>query len=180
MLLPALNAARERARAAACISNLRQAGIAIEVYLQSWGEYYPVVHAHEEEHEVGHDEDMVAEWFEIISDCVDDAPLAKCPSDPHRDQKPSYMLNGNFAHAVKQGQVSRPSQTVLLAERSDSAEALEHHSGYHPWEEPDHWHAILAPGRHHGMDNYLFADCHVAAHKFEDTIRPGNSWHDLE
>ena len=183
MLLPALSAARERARSAACISNLRQVGIAIELYLQNWGEYYPVVHDHHHELEgaVGDDDDVVAEWFEIITSYIDgNLDVTKCPSDPHAKEKASYMLNGNFAVATKLAQVGSPSETVLLAERADTAEALAHHSGYHPWEPEDEWRQMIAPGRHMSLDNYLFADGHVSTHNFEDTVRPGRSWHDLE
>jgi prepilin-type N-terminal cleavage/methylation domain-containing protein len=41
LLLPALTAARERARRSTCANNLDQIGKAIEVYLGSSGEYYP-------------------------------------------------------------------------------------------------------------------------------------------
>ena len=104
----------------------------------------------------------------------------KCPSDPHADEKPSYMINGYFARATRLGEVGGPSRTVLLAERADTPEALSHHSGYHPWEAQSEWRELIAPGRHSGMDNYLFGDGHFAAHRFEDTVTPGNSWHDLE
>ena len=39
MLLPALSAARERARAANCISNLKQVGLALTSYSQAWEGY---------------------------------------------------------------------------------------------------------------------------------------------
>jgi prepilin-type N-terminal cleavage/methylation domain-containing protein/prepilin-type processing-associated H-X9-DG protein len=41
MLLPALNQARERARSAICIGNLRQIGTAIMMYADDHEEYYP-------------------------------------------------------------------------------------------------------------------------------------------
>lgn len=41
LLLPALTAARERARRTGCASNLQQMGIGIENYLGSYGDYYP-------------------------------------------------------------------------------------------------------------------------------------------
>ena len=41
MLLPALNQARERARSALCISNLRQIGTAITLYADDHDDYYP-------------------------------------------------------------------------------------------------------------------------------------------
>ncbi|MCM8772634.1 MAG: DUF1559 domain-containing protein [Candidatus Omnitrophica bacterium] len=41
MLLPALSRARERARIAACINNLKQIGLAINMYTQDYDEYLP-------------------------------------------------------------------------------------------------------------------------------------------
>ena len=40
LLLPALNSAREQAKAVQCMSNLRQMGIATVMYLNEW-KYYP-------------------------------------------------------------------------------------------------------------------------------------------
>ena len=41
MLLPALNRAREKARQASCINQLRQLGLAVEMYKQDWNDRYP-------------------------------------------------------------------------------------------------------------------------------------------
>jgi len=41
MLLPALTKAREKARAAACMSNLKQLGIALLIYANDWGGWFP-------------------------------------------------------------------------------------------------------------------------------------------
>ena len=41
MLLPALSAAREKARRSSCMSNLKQVGTATESYLSDYGGYYP-------------------------------------------------------------------------------------------------------------------------------------------
>lgn len=41
MLLPALSAARERAKAASCLNSLKQCGLALAMYTDSNKEYYP-------------------------------------------------------------------------------------------------------------------------------------------
>jgi prepilin-type N-terminal cleavage/methylation domain-containing protein/prepilin-type processing-associated H-X9-DG protein len=41
MLLPALNAAREKARRISCASNLKQIGLAVRMYSQEYNEKYP-------------------------------------------------------------------------------------------------------------------------------------------
>lgn len=42
MLLPALSQAREKARGATCMNNLKQIGLAFTMYTNDWGEWYPV------------------------------------------------------------------------------------------------------------------------------------------
>jgi prepilin-type N-terminal cleavage/methylation domain-containing protein len=41
MLLPALAAAREKARRSTCMNNLKQIGTGLEMYLSDYGMYYP-------------------------------------------------------------------------------------------------------------------------------------------
>ena len=43
MLLPALNSAREKARAIQCSSQMKQLGLAIEAYTLDYSEYYPPI-----------------------------------------------------------------------------------------------------------------------------------------
>jgi prepilin-type N-terminal cleavage/methylation domain-containing protein/prepilin-type processing-associated H-X9-DG protein len=43
MLMPALGSAREKARRAACMSNLRQIGFGLFMYSMDWNEHYPPV-----------------------------------------------------------------------------------------------------------------------------------------
>ncbi|MCF6175466.1 MAG: type II secretion system GspH family protein [Victivallaceae bacterium] len=42
MLLPALNAAREKAKSIACASNLKQLGLALKMYADDYSERYPI------------------------------------------------------------------------------------------------------------------------------------------
>ncbi len=41
MLLPALNKAREKAKAISCVNKLKQAGLAFQNYVNDWDDFYP-------------------------------------------------------------------------------------------------------------------------------------------
>ena len=41
MLLPALNSAREKARAIACLNNMKQLGLGITLYVNDYQDYFP-------------------------------------------------------------------------------------------------------------------------------------------
>ena len=61
MLLPALNSARERGKAAQCVNNLKQSGLALNFYSNDFRGMYPVVHTGT----FGHPEELPGEpqWF---------------------------------------------------------------------------------------------------------------------
>ena len=46
MLLPALSKAREKARAAVCMSNLKQIGLALRMYIDDYDGWYPLGYLH--------------------------------------------------------------------------------------------------------------------------------------
>ncbi len=53
MLLPALNQAREKARAASCISNLKQNGLAGVMYAQDNGDFFPPLWIKQSNYQIG-------------------------------------------------------------------------------------------------------------------------------
>lgn len=73
MLLPALSKARERARSAVCMSNLKQIALAIQVYEQDWDRR---VYAG------GYN----AGWYQLLYNLkyVTNYQIYRCPSDPRK------------------------------------------------------------------------------------------------
>ncbi len=63
MLLPALNSAREKARAMSCINNLKQSGTAIAMYCGDNGDYF----LYSRKMEIGMGTDTVVNWNNILS-----------------------------------------------------------------------------------------------------------------
>jgi len=194
MLLPALAKAREVARKAKCISNLRQIGMALHMYAEDNGEYFPHVH----QGPTYTDTAMTSsqEWWEFLepySNGIYD--YMKCPSDPHRDEAgiESYIFNGMFAFGKKIGQVKMTSERIIVSERADEGGALTH-QGYPAWKTHAEWRSSTKENRHGDGSNYLFVDGHVKWHRFEETIGtrpscdmhyvagfdPDEAWRDIE
>ncbi|MBO7327537.1 MAG: DUF1559 domain-containing protein [Lentisphaeria bacterium] len=77
ILLPALNSARERGRAASCINNLKQIGLAVDSYANDWDECY---------HVNGHaniDSEAKYEWARVFVKLgyqPDGFAIVRCPS----------------------------------------------------------------------------------------------------
>jgi len=84
MLLPALNQAREKARRANCLSNLKQLGLGIAMYADNYNGRVPL--------------DLQATpsinaCFNLLSNVVTSAKIFACPSDSHAKPSPTYPLD---------------------------------------------------------------------------------------
>jgi len=172
MLLPALSQAREKARAANCISNLRQVGMAMLFYLQDYNEFFPQVHPGTYAAPGGMTSSL--EWWGYLLPYSGNlVNYMKCPSDPHRNNPgiESYIFNGMFSFGKKLAGVTKPSDKIIVSERGDTTDALTH-QGYPAWKPRADWENHIAKERHSGGSNYLFVDGHVKWHRFEETMGP--------
>lgn len=95
LLVPALNAAREKARSARCLSNLRQIGVGLNLYADQWSDRYPYtagtipwggVDPH----------DGTPGWMEALAPYVRNIRIYRCPSD--LDSEFSYFLGTRAAY----------------------------------------------------------------------------------
>ncbi len=133
MLLPALNAAREKARASHCVGNLKQIGTYNGMYADDFDDYPAPVHT--TYISSGH-------WYGALREggylqAVDNTELLKrkssiihCPSDPRPSMGPctSYgnnavicsFSNATNTHAqyrlIKMGKITNPSRVCLFAD----------------------------------------------------------------
>ena len=93
ILMPALSAARRQARAVACKSNLRQVGLAGNLYAENHDLFVPR----------GLGGGSGQAWFQLFMPYLSIKPaggdyrsvkMFRCPSYPHKEQTVCYVING--------------------------------------------------------------------------------------
>jgi len=100
LLFPVFSQAREKARQAACFSNLKQIGIAIMMYVQDYDEYYPF-------YSVPYPTEKI-HWYDVINPYVKaqnfKSSIFFCPSLQKRsvvDANSSYGYGVNYLHVIQ-------------------------------------------------------------------------------
>lgn len=167
MLLPAINTAREKAQQTKCLSNLKQLGLSIMLFLQDNEDRFP---------SQGSTPDPVTiQWDEQLYPYYGNVSLLKCPKDnllrtggnsPRSYGYNPYLCNysasstyGNQSGTgVKLSQVKNPSGTICLMELRQGLASWQNayygndtYSIYN-WTDSD-W--------HRAGGNYLFTDGHA-------------------
>ena len=104
MLLPALNSAREKARRANCLSNLRQIGLTYAQYADSNSEKTPW--------NWDTPTDRPGTHFMVLSNYISSAKVFFCPSDPRGNAKPA--LDFSAFKSQNQTNVSYSMSTGLV------------------------------------------------------------------
>ncbi|MDD3925174.1 MAG: prepilin-type N-terminal cleavage/methylation domain-containing protein [bacterium] len=173
ILLPVFSQAREKARQASCLSNVKQISMAMMMYISDWDEQFVSCTS-------------TYRWYTPLQSYVNNAQVFHCPSmsnDEGGNAYTDYVINGLFAHGVSQTDFHNPSGTIMIAER----EAGCPHDGYHPWPSASsqNWDSLsaylsgsgsnwlldhVAEERHNGGCNYGFADGHVKWMRWEETV----------
>ena len=200
MLLPALSKAREKARAISCTSNMKQLGLAINMYTGDNADYVPAA--------LGNHGNPRGSWQQVIYENVGDMKAFKCPSNSNagtltsssgfEDQSMSCKnfpvsyhchsgggsaggfstasgakLPMGWANSVTVGEIKAPSSLILIAENNDRRDPYLW-SGVGTSEHNVHW-ALQSHGG--GRTNFTFADGHVQALKPWNTAGSGiNMW----
>jgi len=135
ILFPVFAGAREKARAATCLSNMRQLGQAIDLYRGDYDGKYPiaVIPSPLGRAELGMD--LQTMWSKLIQPYLRSgfsgqyqtqrySGVLHCPNDSRNDafaqhfgHGPSYGINSWFKEGSDDSLAHRPSETILLAEK---------------------------------------------------------------
>ena len=183
ILLPSLNRARRQAKKIACISNMRQMGIALQAYMIDSENRLPPSSCHLS--------DPNQYWLKILTRYTGEKLLFRCPSDKAKDfvdwdlpldEQPddsrwsSFALNslldprcsynrGRYNNVIN---IRRPMYCVYVSESPSSWTKYDH---IHPetWGSLDQAKGQIAWDRHNGTSNFSFVDGHAENLKIEQT-----------
>ena len=154
ILLPVLSRTKESSKRMVCVSNLRQVGLATQLYVNEY-KYYPRAW-----------KDSERRWMDLIKPYISTkSKVYSCPSD--RLQKAvlwdpeiilSYGINSfNFAgeeycfwYGVKANNVKRPAETIIFADCTPG----KYYCGWLPWREP-----VNGVDYRHANDSFCAAFC---------------------
>ncbi|MFA9478882.1 prepilin-type N-terminal cleavage/methylation domain-containing protein [Phycisphaerales bacterium AB-hyl4] len=181
ILLPALSKTREAARAINCGSNLRQVGLAMQMYLDDNNEYYPgerIWLSRVITYLTPHNSHY---YHGDIFQCPTDELPSRYHSPPHWNFFNSYGYNylnlsifkgvddpNNHRFGPHFSKITQPSYLLVHADSGSGEMGMT----------PTNWHVVSnmavipqsrpASRRHNDGSNLLFADGHVAHHPYEE------------
>ncbi|AQQ09064.1 type II secretion system protein G [Sedimentisphaera cyanobacteriorum] len=188
ILLPALNAARKRAKKVVCRSNMRQMGIAVQSYLIDHNNNLPPSSCH-----ITNPDDY---WLKVLSDYTGEQLLFRCPSDkadnfvdwslPLEQQKSrryssfavnalldpvNYRYKGDSNIYNSIDSIHKPMHCIWISEAPNTKNFhLADHIHPESWEgSVEYAKKFIAWDRHIGKSNYLFVDGHAETLEFEST-----------
>lgn len=172
ILFPVFSQAKEAAKKTKDISNIRQIGVALNLYAND-----------HDDCSVVKDEDEGYDWYPNLFPYVKSKEVFRTPAYKAQPTEPEtdYLINGIFAHGCNMTFSSDPSNQIVLALRKP----LVAEDDYHPWPEDEvswddpaayaesgqdwfteriHWPAF-AKG-----SNFAFVDTHAKFFKQEQTF----------
>ncbi len=127
MLLPALNRARQEAKRTACVQNLKNIGLALQMYISDNNEWMPWLNdCGNYQAETSYD----VFWYELLTPYTEGTEVFHCPAErrpafrcstcgltaARRDEfSCDYLINGFFAFSVRSSTLGTVSHEVVFA-----------------------------------------------------------------
>ena len=188
ILIPALNRTRKQAKKIACLSNMRQIGIATQAYLIDSQYSLPPSSCHIT--------DPNGNWLRILSQYTQEAILFCCPADQEKKlvdwDKPlseqtdkrlssfavnalldptQYRYSGSINRYNNVNNIKHPADCIWISEAPDREQFyLADHIHPEQWEGAiEYAKRFVDTERHMDTSNYLFAEGHAENLKFEQT-----------
>jgi prepilin-type N-terminal cleavage/methylation domain-containing protein/prepilin-type processing-associated H-X9-DG protein len=173
ILFPVFAQAREKARQASCLSNVKQISLGMMMYIADYDECFVNVTGS-------------YRWYDPLYPYVKNAGVFQCPSNQDKSNlNTDYVLSGIFAHGVHQAAFTSPAGTIMASERANGIP----YDGYHPWPSiaSQNWDDLnaylagdghnwfvdhVAKERHNGGSSYGFGDGHAKWTRWNATITP--------
>lgn len=207
ILFPVFARAREKARQANCLSNVKQTTLAVMMYAQDYDERLPITMEPDD-----HGGTLVLHmWWSGIGPYIQNEQIRYCPSDPDisdPDIWGSYLMNALLTVGGRSlAEVPKPAETILMAERARDWASLDGHDAgdqFNPYYDlcydcfvneggssggswtagtitwPPVFKERLDTERHNGGANYGFLDGHAKWMRWEETVRShSDNMHDL-
>jgi prepilin-type N-terminal cleavage/methylation domain-containing protein/prepilin-type processing-associated H-X9-DG protein len=161
LLLPALSRAKQKAWTTACLSNVRQIGIASRMY------------ADENQDALPRSSHQGQSWVGSLQPYLGGTNLWRCPRDPNKTRTYSYAINdfllppepGSTATDYnKSTSLPSASETLFMAECADDYAFIDHFH-FVPSDDGDYspggFASQVGVKRHQSGANYLFVDGHA-------------------
>ncbi len=156
ILFPVFAKAREKARQTSCLSNLRQLGNGIMMYIQDYDEKFPCP--------VGYWRDTYPTnwtWFQAIRPYAKNDQVFLCPSANATTMNGGFPTNYEFnrmcdiraATGLALAQVVAPAETLMMWDGT----YISDYYGAAPYR----WYGLWTANRHNSGANYNFMDGHA-------------------
>jgi len=192
ILFPVFAKAREKARQTSCLSNLKQIGTSVMMYVQDYDEMYPMSYQ-DVASGAGSAAQIPMTWPNRLLPYIKNTQVYKCPSDSRPRTPPdfagcgaaaqSYCWNLNFGGDIpawgpsyvitlSMSAVAAPSQCAMLWDDSSDWLTAGYGGRFDTLDSPDWAQSFdgeVLQGRHSGGDNFMFADGHAKWYKLRAT-----------
>jgi prepilin-type N-terminal cleavage/methylation domain-containing protein/prepilin-type processing-associated H-X9-DG protein len=172
ILFPVFAQAREKARQTSCLSNMRQLGIALDMYAQDYDERL-FFFGHGTDHSRANAAVPLGAnaanrwWNQILPYTKNDKDLIVCPSDSGRtpnsaDGKPRSYIANRAAEHLQLAAVDNTSDIIVVTEKVHNADDSWFEPPKNLWEiKPSINSTVLAMERHSKGVNCMFFDGHA-------------------